>query len=468
MDEERWAIMTVLKFSTYGISSIGRLFNVKTQKFLHPNKGKNGYFYVSVVNDDGQSKKKSIHYFVASMFCLKDNREGLTVDHKNRDKEDNRADNLRWATNAEQAANKDTKSENKYGRPVCQYDPQGNFIQKWDKGTDAGKSLKINSGRISEACKNFTICANSQWRYFFELLPGEVWKLVPYPEYETLYASSYGRIMKENTGHITTGSIQNGYLHFSVYDIVNNKYVNRRMHRFVAAAFFGRHDNLVVNHKGGDTIHNWINNLEFTTQKQNTIHAVQTGLTNNLHKVLQYDRQGNYLVQYNSAAEASRLTGTKASHIGQVCKGERKTAGDCQWKYAEFVISNENILTVELENRRKVIQYDMNGFPVKQYDTIAQAVMENKIDSNHIIRACKGEQLTAGNYQWRYLDFTLSGSSNQPRKVFRYNLNDILVGQYDSLTQVSKQTGISLTCICNTCKGKQKTAGGCKWRYSDE
>ena len=36
------------------------------------------------------------------------------------------------------------------------------------------------------------------------------------------------------------------------------------------------------------------------------------------------------------------------------------------------------------------------------------------------------------------------------------------------MKQASENTGIAGTCISNVCNGKQKTAGGYKWKYINE
>lgn len=50
-------------------------------------------------------------------------------------------------------------------------------------------------------------------------------------------------------------------------------------------------------------------------------------------KVIQYDLNGNYIAKYNSVKEAT--SSTKASHIGDVCNGKRKSAGGFLWKWDE-------------------------------------------------------------------------------------------------------------------------------------
>lgn len=52
-------------------------------------------------------------------------------------------------------------------------------------------------------------------------------------------------------------------------------------------------------------------------------------------KVYQYDKQGNFIAEFNGTREAERQTGVNASSISAVALGKRKTAGGFVWKYPQ-------------------------------------------------------------------------------------------------------------------------------------
>lgn len=83
----------------YGITSCGKVWSYKRQKFLQGCPDKDGYLLVGLYKD-GIRKTFKIHRLVAEAYIP--NPEGkLTVNHKDEIKTHNYINNLEWATSAE-------------------------------------------------------------------------------------------------------------------------------------------------------------------------------------------------------------------------------------------------------------------------------------------------------------------------------------------------------------------------------
>jgi hypothetical protein len=107
------------------------------------------------------------------------------------------------------------------------------------------------------------------------------------------------------------------------------------IHRLVALTFLPtKAHGLQVNHIDGNKANNKITNLEWVTPRENTAHAFASGLRSearhaeNMKKahakpVTQYDLLGNVLNVYESAADASRITGVRADTISLQCRFNR-------------------------------------------------------------------------------------------------------------------------------------------------
>lgn len=113
--EEEWK--DIENYPNYQVSNLGKVkskerytkqrngMNLRKEKTLNPQKDHKGYLYVRLYNEKGWKYFK-VHILVANAFIPNALNEP-TIDHIDRNKENNKIDNLRWASYIVQANNKD-------------------------------------------------------------------------------------------------------------------------------------------------------------------------------------------------------------------------------------------------------------------------------------------------------------------------------------------------------------------------
>lgn len=234
------------------------------------------------------------------------------------------------------------------------------------------------------------------------------WRKIIIDGIETNYSvSNTGKVYSYITDKELSLSEQQGYLHVTLS--INKKPKRFRVHRLVALMFIPNNDPLknVVNHKDGNRSNNNINNLEWVTQQENTIHAWQTGLATSKRKkkVKQYDFNGNLINSFNSIVEAAEKTNSMDSKIVTCCQGLRVSHNGYFWRYED----DDNCETTKKPyipptKSKAVGQYSMTTKElINQYESAGAAARAINGTQSAITRCCNGKNNHHKGFIWKFI-----------------------------------------------------------------
>ena len=236
-----------------------------------------------------------------------------------------------------------------------------------------------------------------------------MWKKIIIDDIETNYSvSQLGEVRNDKTNKILSQRIQQGYRHVGL--TINGKAKSCRVHRLVAQAFIPNPENKpYVNHIDGNRSNNNIENLEWCTPKENTQHAVRTGLMTPTreHAVVQFSLEGKRLKEYVSLAEAARQTGSSVEKIVLCCQMQRKTHNNFQWRYKEDDASSIQATAEPKTLPKKVAQIDpKTGEILNVYDSMCQAAKAVGGTQSAITHVIKGDKSTKTHkgFGWKLVD----------------------------------------------------------------
>lgn len=267
---------TIPNYESYEASTEGLIRNRLTKKVLSPCNVEGGYSQVRLsLGSREKYKVLRVHRLIATAWLENPNNKA-TVNHKNRDKFDNRLENLEWADNKEQAQHF-AETNVKKGRVV--YDKREIENEKWmEIDTNPGYMIS-DQGRVKNA---------------------------------------FGKVL-------------NGYKGGRYIQIRATPHIYP--HRAVAKAFISSFTKeCVVNHINGDRHDNRLENLECITQKENVLHAYDMNLNPRRVPIQKYSLTSELLKEYKSFTEAAKETGCTDGAIRWCIKNADGKHGGFIWK----------------------------------------------------------------------------------------------------------------------------------------
>ena len=128
------------------------------------------------------------------------------------------------------------------------------------------------------------------------------------------------------------------------------------------------------------------------------------GVSWNSLPVVQFDLSGNYVHEYLSCSHASIATGIGRHNIGDCANGITKSSGGYQWKYKCDcdTFAMKEYKRPKSSRMKKIVQLDLDGKFVNEYESVTQASKELGIGRAVISSCLTNRSKRCNGFQWVY------------------------------------------------------------------
>lgn len=239
--------------------------------------------------------------------------------------------------------------------------------------------------------------------------------------------------------------------------------------------------------------------------------------------ILQFDMNNKFIQKFESSKELDEHPIFDRSHATKCCKGKYKQHQGYYFRYSDnyfpcelaqpltdkdmviinkileenqviklptkrkkaTIDKNNKIKEEKLKNRKPkkiYIHYDLNGNILGRYIGIAEASRQSGVHVHLIEGCCKNKSYyTANNSTFRYegdeFDYTPYNKYVQvgSKKVFKYNLEGVIIEEYDSIKRAAHANNVFEANISRCCKnkynrknGKNLIVGGFTYRFEND
>lgn len=255
---------------------------------------------------------------------------------------------------------------------ICQYDLDGNLLNKFEFAVDAARYLgytEKQSGNISKVCKG-------KMKY------------------------AYGYIWRYNNDAFDKYKLPESYV-IEQRDLEGN--LIQKFNSFIEAAIETNSDDSCINRccNGLNQFHNnyiWC----FEGNYNPKIIIKMKG-----KPIKQYSIHGELISEFNSIQDAACFYKINRNTIGEVCRGEKPIANGYVWRFEEDSFDKYKVDIDKMQGHRKINQYTKDDKFVYTYDDSSHAKQIINISSTSpIVACCKHKLKSAYGFRWFYTDDT--------------------------------------------------------------
>jgi hypothetical protein len=202
-----------------------------------------------------------------------------------------------------------------------------------------------------------------------------------------------------------------------------------------------------------------------------------------LRAVVQFDLDGNFVMEYSTIAQAVLFLDANSSDICQCAAGVYKTAAGFQWRYRDDPLFKNGIVNIGpapeyvSPYRKAVLQFDLEGKFIKEYPSVREASREIGINEGNISTCILGKIKSCGGFQWKYkgdprfdngvkdIEPAAYPDYHKVEPVLQFDMEGKFIKKFESAAQAAREFNVTIFSIYGCLRGKSNTCAGFQWRY---
>lgn len=120
--------------------------------------------------------------------------------------------------------------------------------------------------------------------------------------------------------------------------------------------------------------------------------------------IVQLSSNGEYIKTWNSATDVKKELNILDSKIGEVCKGQRKSAGGYVWMYKdEYENRRDSVEPIKIGNSKEIVQLSLRGEYINHFESLSDASRKTGVQVSNISKGCRDNRRSCG-FKWMYKD----------------------------------------------------------------